>query len=80
MICEHKGCEKEAEINICHDHINEDYPSNFDGFVKELKQELKEEEMTIQEVIDLPECIDRNKKLVFVNMIDVKARKLMEGD
>ena len=26
MKCEHKGCRREAEINICHNHINTDYP------------------------------------------------------
>lgn len=42
MKCEHKGCDEEAEINICHNHINEDYPPDNDKAIGEAKREERQ--------------------------------------
>ena len=40
IICEHKGCDDEDVIIICHNHINEDYPLDCKQEVKKAKQDL----------------------------------------
>lgn len=42
MKCEHKGCEKEATIIVCENHIDEDYPPNPEMLKEQAKQIIKD--------------------------------------
>ncbi len=54
MKCEHKGCEEESEINICHNHINEDYPPDFENEHRRVIKLIDEFEEMIK--IFIKEC------------------------
>lgn len=45
MKCEHKGCKEEAEINICHNHINKDYPTDFSQVFNDIDKACEEWDM-----------------------------------
>lgn len=51
MKCEHKGCKNEAEINICHEHINKDYPPDYNPLAKEIGKLLKKHRERIEYVV-----------------------------